>query len=166
MRRFENRPVALLAGWPNYRSINAGVLMRFALSNPRLFLTKTLMVFALSFALIPLLQWKSDLPAMAYAGSMVVLHVFILGVYLFRVKFRDLDPDRRSLIARILGLAITSYLLSTTSSFSAESSTGRLALQMLGVSLVHMAILALLMVRVVPGALAEPAEPAEVASAR
>lgn len=140
--------------------------MRFALSNPRLFLTKTLMVFALSFALIPLLQWKSDLPAMAYAGSMVVLHVFILGVYLFRVKFRDLDPDRRSLIARILGLAITSYLLSTTSSFSAESSTGRLALQMLGVSLVHMAILALLMVRVVPGALAEPAEPAEVASAR
>lgn len=121
------------------------------------------MVFVLSFALIPLLQWKSDLPAMAYAGSIVVLHIFILGIYLFRVKFRDLDPDRRSLIARILGLVITSYLLSTTSSFSAESSTTQLALQMLGVSLVHMVILALLMVRIVRPT---PAEPVEVASVR
>jgi hypothetical protein len=140
--------------------------MRFAISNPRLFLSKTVMVFALSFALIPLLQWKSDIPAIAYAGSMVVLHVFILGIYLYRVRFRDLDPDRRSLVARILGLAITSYLLSTTSSFNAESSVGTLALQMLAVSLIHMGILALLMVRVVPAVRAQPAEANATVSAR
>ena len=133
-------------------------IMRFVLLNPRLFYSKTAMVFVLSFALIPLLQWKSDLPALAYAGSMVVLHVFILGIYLYRVRFRDLDPDKRSLIARVLGLAITTYLLSTTSSFSAESSTAQLALQMLAVSLVHMGILALLMVRAVPVTASEPVE--------
>ena len=140
--------------------------MRFVLSNPRLFLSKTVMVFALSFALIPLLQWKSDLPALAYSGSMVALHVFILGIYLYRVRFRDLDPDRRSLVARILGLAITTYLLSTTSSFSGESSVATLALQMLAVSLVHMGILALLMVRVIPAAGTQPAEVNATVSAR
>ena len=124
--------------------------MRFVLSNPRLFLVKTSSVFALSFALVPLLQWKDDLPALVYTGSLVALHVFVLGIYLYRVRFRDLDPDRRSLIARVLGLAITVYLLSATSTFDADSSLPRLATQMLGVSLVHMLILALLMVRAVP----------------
>ena len=124
--------------------------MRFVLSNPRLFLVKTSSVFALSFALVPLLQWKDDLPALVYTGSLVALHVFILGIYLYRVRFRDLDPDRRSLIARVLGLAITVYLLSATSTFDADSSLPRLATQMLAVSLVHMLILALLMVRAVP----------------
>lgn len=132
--------------------------MRFVLLNPRLFVSKTAMVFVLSFALIPLLQWKNGIPALAYVGSMVVLHVFILGIYFYRVQFRDLDPDKRSLIARIMGLAITTYLLSTTSSFSAESSSTQLAAQMLAVSLVHMGILALLMVRAVPVTASEPAE--------
>lgn len=124
--------------------------MRFVLSNPRLFLVKTSSVFALSFALVPLLQWKDDLPALVYTGSLVALHVFILGIYLYRVRFRDLDPDRRSLVARVLGLAITVYLLTATSTFDADSSIGRLAAQMLVVSLVHMLILALLMVRALP----------------
>ncbi|MSQ29943.1 MAG: hypothetical protein EXR68_05600 [Dehalococcoidia bacterium] len=124
--------------------------MQFVLTHPRLFLVKTTAVFLLSFALIPLLQWKGDIPALVYTGSMVGLHVIILGVYLYRVRFRDLDPDRRSLIARVLGLAITVYLLSATSTFHADSSIPRLAAQMLGVSLVHMGILALLMVRAIP----------------
>lgn len=124
--------------------------MRFVLNNPRLFLVKTLSVFALSFALIPLLQSKGDLPALAYTGSLVALHIFVLGIYLYRVRFRDLDPDRRSLIARILGLAITTYLLSATSTFDPDSPVTELAAQMLAVSLVHMGILALLMVRAVP----------------
>lgn len=124
--------------------------MRFVLSDPRLFIVKTATVFLLSFALIPLLGWKDDIPALVYTGSMVGLHVVILAVYFYRVKFRDLDPDRRSLIARILGLAITTYLLSATSSFNPESSTTQLALQMLAVSMIHMGILALLMVRITP----------------
>lgn len=124
--------------------------MRFVVSNPSLFAKKTGSVFILSFALVPLLQWKDDLPALAYSGSLVVLHIFILGIYLYRVRFRDLDPDRRSLIARLLGLAITVYLLSATSTFDANSSIPRLALQMLGVSIVHMGVLALLMVRAIP----------------
>ncbi|TAJ17626.1 MAG: hypothetical protein EPO65_10775 [Dehalococcoidia bacterium] len=131
--------------------------MRFVLNNPGLFAVKTATVFVLSFALIPLLGWKDDVPALVYTGSMVALHVVILVVYLFRVRFRDLDPDRRSLIARVLGLAITTYLLSATSSFNPESSTRQLALQMLAVSLVHMGILALLMVRIAPAESEAPA---------
>lgn len=133
--------------------------MRFVLSNPRLFMVKTGSVFVLSFALVPLLQWKDDLPALLYTGSLVALHVFILGIYLYRVRFRDLDPDRRSLVARVLGLAITVYLLSATSAFDADSSIAQLALQMLGVSLVHMLILALLMVRAVPAGHAASTSP-------
>lgn len=139
--------------------------MRFVLLNPRLFLLKAASVFALSFALVPLLQWKADIPALLYTGALVGLHVFILGIYLYRVRFRDLDPDRRSLVARVLGLAITTYLLSATSAFDSDSSISRLAAQMLAVSLVHMAILALLMVRAVrPGTVegmstAQPAAP-------
>ncbi len=133
--------------------------MRFVLSNPRLFMVKATSVFVLSFALVPLLQWKDDLPALLYTGSLVALHVFILGIYLYRVRFRDLDPDRRSLVARILGLGITVYLLSATSASDADSSIPQLALQMLGVSLVHMLILALLMVRAVPAGHAASTSP-------
>jgi len=138
--------------------------MRFVLLNPRLFFLKAASVFVLSFALVPLMQWKADIPALIYTAALVGLHIFILGIYLYRVRFRDLDPDRRSLIARILGLTITTYLLSATSAFDSDSSIGRLAVQMLAVSLVHMVILALLMVRAVRPGTAEAVSPARSAT--
>lgn len=129
--------------------------MRASLTNPRLFILKTLSVFALSLALVPLVAMKQQFPAVLYAGGLVVLHIVVLLVYVYRVRFRDLDADRRSLIARVVALAVVSYLLFAASSFEAGTPLMPMTLQMLGVSALHTIILALLMVRVEPGAAAE-----------
>ncbi len=121
---------------------------RLSIEDPRLFAVKTVSVFALAFALLPLVSVKDGLPATLYAGGLVLLHVVILGVYLYRVRFQDLDSDRRSLIARLVALAVMTYLLMVVSSFDPDSSMGTLALQMLAVSVVHMGVLLLFMVRV------------------
>jgi hypothetical protein len=124
--------------------------VRARLVNPRLFWIKTLSVFALAFALVPLVALKQEFPATLYAAGLVVLHIGVLLVYLYRVRFRELDPDRRSLFGRALALAVVSYLLYAVSSFDPDTPLGMLTLQMLGVSVLHTAVLALLMVRIEP----------------
>ena len=78
--------------------------LRFVLSDSGLFVKKTVAVFVLSFALIPLVDVKGELPALLYAGALVILHVFVMGIYLYRVRFRELDADVRSLLARVLAV--------------------------------------------------------------
>lgn len=122
--------------------------MRVELTEPALFIQKTVTVFVVSFALIPLVGFKSDIPAMLYVVSLVVLHLFVLAIYLYRVRIRELDPDARSVIARLLAVAVVVYLLFAVSSFEEGAPRSTLALQMLGLSVLHTAMLALLMVRV------------------
>ena len=122
--------------------------MRARLIEPRLFLVKTASVFLLSLALVPLVAMKQQLPAMLYAGGLVILHIFVLAAYLYRVRFGDLDPDRRSLVARIVALAVVSYLLFAASVFEPGTPIWPMTVQMLGVSVLHTAVLVLLMVRI------------------
>ncbi|MCC6238319.1 MAG: hypothetical protein IT299_12225 [Dehalococcoidia bacterium] len=122
--------------------------MRARLVEPRLFLVKTVSVFVLSLALVPLVAMKQQLPAMIYAGGLVVLHIFVLVAYFYRVRFGDLDPDRRSLVARIVALAAVSYLLFVASAFEPGTPIWPMTLQMLGVSILHTLILVLLMVHI------------------
>ncbi len=122
--------------------------MRVELTDTALFIRKTVTVFAVSFALLPLVGFKSDIPAMAYAVALVVLHLFVLAAYLYRVRVRELDPDARSLIARLLAVAVVVYLLFAVASLEQGSSRSSLALQMLGLSVLHTAMLTLLMARV------------------
>lgn len=134
--------------------------MRISLTDRSLFLGKTLVVFVVSFALLPLVELKHDLPALLYAGALIVLHILVLAVYLYRVRFRELDSNVRSLAARILALVVVSYLLIAVSSFEEGASLSTLAWQMLGVSVLHTAVLALLMVRVTferPSTASQPA---------
>lgn len=121
---------------------------RLSLTEPRLFAIKTASVFLLAFMLLPLVSVKDGMPATLYAGGLVALHVVILGIYFYRVRLRDLDADRRSLVARVFALVVMTYLLMVVSRFDPESSISTLALQMLAVSVVHMAVLLLFMVRV------------------
>lgn len=123
---------------------------RLTIEDPRLFIVKSVSVFVLAFMLLPLVAVKDGLPATIYAGGLVVLHLVILAIYLYRVRFQDLDADRRSLIARLVALAVMTYLLMVVSRFDPDSSMSTLALQMLGVSVAHMAVLLLFMVRVHP----------------
>ncbi len=122
--------------------------MRFAITDMGLFVRKTAAVFVLSIALVPLIGAKGAVPALLYAGALVVIHVAVLAIYLYRVKIRELDPDLRSLTGRLLALAVVSYLLVVASSFDGDTPWSTLVLQMLGISVLHMVVLLLMMVRV------------------
>lgn len=122
--------------------------MRIRIVEPSLFVRKTLSVFVLAFALLPLISLKSQVPALAYIGALVVLHIGVLGVYFYRVRFRELDPDWRSLVARVAGLGLMVYLLLLVSKFDAEAPMSTLAMQMGVVSVLHTLVLLFLMARV------------------
>jgi hypothetical protein len=122
----------------------------FRLLEPRLFLWKAASVLALSAALFPILSVRDGIPATIYAGALVVLHVAILGIYLYRVSFRDLDPDLRALALRVMALVVVSYLLVIVSRFDPDGPKSTLALQLLAITAFHAVLLALVMIRVEP----------------
>ena len=122
--------------------------MRVRLSDSRLFVRKVVSVFALAFALLPLVSLKTDIPALTYVGSLIVLHVGVVIVYVYRVRFRELDPDWRSLTARLLALGFVIYLLFAFSKFAVDASIGVLAAQLFVLSVLHAAVLVLLMARI------------------
>lgn len=133
--------------------------MHLRMTSWSLFVKKTAAVFALAFALVPLLEVQGRLPAGLYVGGLVVLHLFVLGIYVYRVRFRELDGDARSLIARVAALLVVTYLLAVVSEFEPGSGREELLWQMLGVSVLHTVILVLLMTRVerpAPAVLREP----------
>ena len=122
--------------------------LTFRLEEPRLFLTKALSVFLLSYALLPILAIKNSIPALLYVGGMIVIHIFVLGIYGYRVRFRELDHNLRSLVARLVALAVVTYLLVVVSRFEDDSSWDTLAYQMAGITVFHALLLALIMCRV------------------
>lgn len=122
----------------------------FRLLEPRLFLWKASSVLLLSLLLFPILTYRDGIPATLYAGALVVLHVAILGIYLYRVRFRELDPDMRALTLRVLALIVVSYLLVVVSKFDPDGPRSTLALQLLAITAFHAILLALVMIRVEP----------------
>jgi hypothetical protein len=122
--------------------------VRITMTDWPLFLKKTAAVFGLSLLLVPLVELKGGVPAMVYVVGLVALHVFVLGIYFYRIRFRELDPDVRSLLARVGALAFMIYLLAVASDFDQSTSMSTLVLQMAGVSLLHTVVLALLMLRI------------------
>jgi len=121
---------------------------RLVLLQPSLFLRKTALVVVASYALLPLLVYKSSLPGALYAALLVLIHVGVLFVYLYRVQFGALDVDRISLGGRVLGLVVTVWLLTVVSGWQDHDHLGILAAQMLVLCFVHTVVLMLLMVAV------------------
>eukprot|EP01062_Namystynia_karyoxenos_P010899 TRINITY_DN13892_c0_g1_i1.p1 TRINITY_DN13892_c0_g1~~TRINITY_DN13892_c0_g1_i1.p1 ORF type:complete len:206 (+),score=76.00 TRINITY_DN13892_c0_g1_i1:76-618(+) len=123
--------------------------VRFALSyaERRLFLQKCALVIIVTFALFPLVRMKSSIPKLTFTLFLVGLHVVVLIVYLYRVKFRALDPDWRSVAARVLALLLMIGLLFLVAR-NERGSDLVLALEMLGLCCIHTVVLLLLMVRV------------------
>jgi len=120
-----------------------------SIPNPRLFVLKSLFVWAASFAFIPLMALNNEgrISAVAYASILVALHVLFLVIYFWRVPFRDLDRNWRSLAARCLGLFASVYLLYLVAG-SLSSNLGLLAIDLVGLCMVHTLILTLLTVKV------------------
>ena len=123
---------------------------RLVLLKPALFLRKVMLVVVASYALLPLLAYKSSIPGALYVTLLILIHVGVLVLYLYRITFRDLDVDRLSLGGRILGLAVVTWLLTVVSGWQDRAHIGVLAVQMLVLCLVHTIMLALLMVAVEP----------------
>jgi hypothetical protein len=123
---------------------------RLVLLKPALFLRKVVLVVVASYALLPLLAYKSSIPGALYVTLLILIHVGVLVLYLYRITFRDLDVDRLSLGGRILGLAVVTWLLTVVSGWQDRAHIGVLAVQMLVLCLVHTIMLALLMVAVEP----------------
>jgi len=119
------------------------------LIKPILFLRKTIWVIVASYALVPLLLYKNNLPATLYASLLILIHVFVLIVYLYGVKFFQLDVDRVSLGGRVIGLLAVIYLLTIVSGWESDSNLPHLLLQMMVLCFVHTVVLAFLMVAIV-----------------
>jgi hypothetical protein len=122
----------------------------FRLLEPRMFVLKAVSVLLLSAALFPVLLVKDGIPAAIYVGALVVLHIASLGIYLYRVRFRDLDPDVRALAVRVIALIVVSYLLVIVSRFDPDGPRSTLAMQLLAITAFHAILLALVMIRVEP----------------
>ena len=126
--------------------------VRIELLDRTLFIRKTIAVFAASFLLLPLLELRSAVPALLYVAALVVLHVIVLIVYVFRVPMRKLASSWRGLAARLLALAVVSYLLVLFSRFDDDASRAALAVQLFLVAILHAVVLLLLSARLIrPG---------------
>ena len=112
-----------------------------------LFVRKTISVFAASFVLLPLLEFRSAVPALLYALGLVVLHVIVLIIYLYRVPVRQLASSWRGVAVRVLALAVVLYLLVLLSSFDEDASRTTLALQLFAVAVLHAVVLLLISAR-------------------
>lgn len=121
---------------------------RLVLLKPALFLRKVVLVVLASYALLPLLAYKSRIPGALYVSLLILIHVGVLFLYLYKVAFRKLDVDRLSLGGRILGLCVMTWLLMVVSGWQDRKHIGVLAAQMLVLCLVHTIMLSLLMVAV------------------
>jgi len=124
------------------------------------------------YALIPLVMMKTELPSMIYTSFLVLLHIFVLvvgrqystfsldhlrwQVYIYKVNFRALDPDWKSLSARVLALVLTSYLLYIAARKKGDKDTPtkyredllQVCIEMFLICIIHTIILVLLVVRI------------------
>jgi hypothetical protein len=124
-----------------------GRRVRIELLDRTLFVRKTISVFAASFVLLPLLEFRSAVPALLYALSLVVLHVIVLIIYLYRVPVRQLASSWRGVAVRVLALAVVLYLLVLLSSFDEDASRTTLSLQLFAVAVLHAVVLLLISAR-------------------
>ena len=122
--------------------------MNFTLVDRKLFFRKTAIATAAAYLLLPLTAFRTDVPAAIYLGALVVLHIFVLGIYLYRVRVSELDPDMRSLIARVVALVVVVYLLYAVSGLGAGASTVSMLVQATAASVLHAVVLGLLMTRI------------------
>ena len=81
---------------------------------------------------------------------LLVIHVGVLVVYLWRVAFCQLDPNWRILGLRIPGLVVSIWLLSVVGSPSDEVDLIGVALQMILLCVLHAVVLLFLMVAIEP----------------
>lgn len=112
--------------------------MKITISNPGLFYKKLATLFVTTVALIPLVQYKLYVPAALYIGALLLLHVFILYIYLTRVDWQQFAVDKKELFVRLSSVGFFIYLLTT---LRFEGATTIILLNMAGAFVIHVVIM-------------------------
>jgi hypothetical protein len=81
------------------------------LDQPRLFFKKLATLLGVTIILVPLIHFRLELPTFIFVGALLVLHVYILFVYLTRVNWRHLRASRGGFVLRISAIVMFSYIL-------------------------------------------------------
>lgn len=122
---------------------------RFKIARPYQFLAKNLFIIFATYLFIPIiaLHDDGDIGGIAYASILIAIHVLFIVIYFWRVKFLKLDKNNRQLAARVLGLVFCVMLLGLVAG-NLDEDLGMLAVELLGLCLVHSAILLLVTIEV------------------
>lgn len=130
---------------------------RLIIIDKALFVRKLFMLLAFSAGLVPLLMNKNRVGIALYVTVLLLLHAYVLVVYLWRVSWREFLRSKRQFMVRLSAILFFSYLLSKLRFDEHISSV--IVLLCISVFL-HIMILLLLMVKMEPALSYEPASDA------
>lgn len=119
---------------------------QWRLLDPRLFWRKTTLLVVFFGLFIPIFQYRGTL-ATWYAVFLLALHVYILFVFLYRVRWRVFAQNRRPFIVRLVAIATFVALLML---IRVGTTLAELVLFVALSGLVHLALLLSLTVDVRP----------------
>ncbi|MCH4250200.1 MAG: hypothetical protein LKF88_04945 [Microbacteriaceae bacterium] len=123
------------------------MLPRLEILNPRLFIRKMVLLTVTTLLLAPLIVEKMLIPAALYIGGLIVLHVVVLAVYLYRVPWRELWRNRAEFALRVAAIVFFVCLLALVR-FEGDTA---IVLMDIGIALVlHCLIICGFHVRVTP----------------
>lgn len=77
----------------------------------RIFLRKIITLLVTTFALGPVLIWKHELAAMIYVAILVLIHIWALVVFIYRLEWRGAFANPGGLLLRGGGLLFFGVLL-------------------------------------------------------
>ncbi len=117
------------------------------IDQPQLFFKKLATLLGVTIVLVPLIHYKLLIPTMLYVGALLLLHVYILFVYLSRVNWRVLRANRAGFALRLLGIGLFSYMLTL---LHYQGTTLIVLLSIAAAVTIHALILLLLMARTAP----------------
>ena len=98
---------------------------------PDFFLKKAIFITLATYAFIPVMSLHdhNKLGAYTYAGLLIGIHVLFIIIYMYRVKFTQLDYERKGLLSRVLGLLFCVMLLGLVSESLEKDDLSILALE-------------------------------------
>ena len=116
-------------------------MRRLVLLNPPLYWRKLGLLVLTMAALVPLVVNKLQVPALLYVSALLLIHVWVLVLYAYRVQWRSFT--KVGLFTRLGSVLIFSYLLSKVR----YSGGSDLLLSIALAFILHVMILTVLMVK-------------------
>lgn len=84
---------------------------KWKLISPELFIKKLALLCLATLLLVPLVYYKLEIPAMSYLVILIVIHLIFLFLYLFKVEWRSLTPNKITFILRLAAVIFFAYIL-------------------------------------------------------